>query len=226
MRLSIIQNFLIKLPNQFPPLYEGQFFNSIFLFRTITPTGKGYTTKLMQGPSWLTVNKVDLTNFEIVGEVPEMSEGTHTLSLKVTHPNGYDAQFATTELMVKKKNQSSLKLLGLKELFLPVHTDLENFSEPGVFRATDLHGEDVPLDQVLVTFPQTIEYGRNVITYEYEEHVEERIVWGVANSPFNGIKAQISLSEDSHLAKGGTPFAEYILEPIQYADIHSSMGLI
>ena len=79
----------------------------------------------MQGPSWLTVNKVDLTNFEIVGEVPEMAEGMHTLSLKVTHPNGYDAQFATTQLIVKKKNQSSLKLLGLKELFFLLNQCLQ-----------------------------------------------------------------------------------------------------
>jgi len=208
--------FLIKLPNQFPPLYEGQFFNLNFFIQDNNPTGTGYSTKLMQGPSWLTVNKVDLTNFEIVGEVPEMAEGTHTLSLKVTHPNGYDAQFATTQLLVKKKNQSSLKLLGLKELYLPVHTGVENFSEPG-FRATDINGEDVSLDQVLVTFPQAIEIGRNVITYEYGEHLEERIVWGVANSPFNGITAQILLKENSLIAKGGTPFAEYILEPNQDA---------
>ena len=209
--------FLIKLPNQFPPLYEGQFFNLNFFIQDNNPTGRGYTTKLMQGPSWLTINKVDHTNFEIVGEVPEMAEGNHTLSLKITHPNGYDAQFATTQLLVKNKNQSSLKLLGLKELFLPVHMDLENFSEPG-FWATDPYGEDVPSDQVVVTIPQTVGYGRNVITYQYEEHVEERIVWGVANSPFNGIKDQITLSENSLLAKGGTPFAEYILEPIEYAE--------
>ena len=90
-------------------------------------------------------------------------------------------------------------------------TDLNMFSEPGVSATNDL-GENLPFDQVSVTFPESVEVGKNVITYQYDEFVEERIVWGLQILHSVGFLVKFS-AQRFLVAGGGTPFAEYIIEP-------------
>ena len=118
----------------------------------------------------------------------------------------------TTEIVVKERDKSNLSLLGAKELFLNVDTDLNHFLDPG-YEATNSLGEDVSSDQVVVTLPPTLELGKNIVTYQYGEHKAERILWGIVNSPYDGISSQTVLENGSLIANGGPPFADFILEP-------------
>ncbi len=203
--------FLLRIPVEFPPVYEEQSFAFNFFVQGENLSTKGYSASLMQGPSWLSVEKVDPVNFEIKGTAPLHSSGIYSLFFKITHPNGFDSQFVTSKIVVRKKDKTQLKLIGAKELFLPVGQSWSEFEDPGFF-ATNSNGEDVT-DEVVVIHPNTFEYGRNSIIYNYGDRSEERFIWGVEKSPFAGIRNRRSLPASAIIAEGAPPFNDYYLVP-------------
>ena len=73
------------------------------------------------------------------------------MSLKVTHPNGYDT-ICNYSAHGKKEKSIEFKTAWFKRaLFAGAYGWRISLNR---FRATDLYGEDVPWDQVLVTVPK------------------------------------------------------------------------
>ncbi len=201
--------FFINFPDQLPLLFENKSFEIQFFVQGSANLGDDFSATLIEGPSWAFVEPRGSNNFVLRGVPENFAAGSHSTTIKVTHPNGLAEQTLKFDLEVKRVSLARLSLVGSK--IMPVQKGLieSNFSEPGYF-AQSAFGEDVT-NQVQVDFPSVIEAGLNQISYSVDELSVKRILIGHESTPFLGFHETRVNKNLIQTCQGGTKEKAYLL---------------
>ena len=201
--------FFINFPDQLPLLFENKSFEIQFFVQGSANVEDDFSATFIEGPSWASVEPRGSNNFVLRGVPQDFSAGTHSTTVKVTHPNGLAEQTLKFDLEVRRVSLAKLSLVGSR--IMPVQKGLieGNFSEPGYFAQSAL-GEDVT-NQVQVDFPTIIEEGLNQISYSVDELSDQRILIGHESTPFLGFHETRENENFIQTCQGGTKEKAYLL---------------
>jgi len=174
--------FFVNFPDSIPSFYENESFEIQFFVSEAKKIIGKFTSTLISGPSWLSIESLSSTDFLLSGYATGQSAGRYPVTIRVTHPNGFEEQTLQFDLEIKEIDRTRINLVGANLLSVKKDLVQSQFAEPGYY-AEDTSGVNIS-GNVEVIFPEPLALGKNSLTYTVGEHTKERVLLAHESSPF------------------------------------------